>query len=462
MKKTLVFLVALLLAAGVAAQNPTTYFMEGSIFRQQFNPAFAPLRGYVNLPLAGNIHVGLNMPLPANKIFYPQGGKLVTLLDSSILPDQALQGVQANNLLKLELRDNIIGFGKFTKNHKNFWSFDINLHTNLELNLPGSFFEFIKRGQEGSIRNLGTSADLYLDAGFAYSFPLLGDKLYIGAKAKFLLGVARMKLNFERFDVTMQDDRWAVESLTSIEANILGNTNPKYTYDQNGTPYFEIGDLFNINKFQPAGYGFAVDLGATYDILHNLQVSLAVTDLGFISWSKGGSCYGESQSYTEYTGVIVEGGQVPESPNFSFEEIMRFRPTNPQSTTRMLRASLNAGIAYWLWQHRISLGAFYQMRLWEYKNLHSITGSVNFSPARWFTLSGSYTLQGRYGSTVGVGMNICPNWINFFIGTDVLVAKHTTQWIPIDRSSMNFTFGLGFPIGKRSRRIEEYIRVGDR
>ena len=55
MKKTYAFLATLLLASGVAAQNPTAYFMEGTTFRSQFNPAFAPLRGYVNIPgLGGN------------------------------------------------------------------------------------------------------------------------------------------------------------------------------------------------------------------------------------------------------------------------------------------------------------------------------------------------------------------------------------------------------------------------
>ena len=53
MKKTYLLLAALFLATSLAAQNPTAYFMEGSTFRSQFNPAFAPLRGYINLPVIG-------------------------------------------------------------------------------------------------------------------------------------------------------------------------------------------------------------------------------------------------------------------------------------------------------------------------------------------------------------------------------------------------------------------------
>ena len=40
MKKIYTLIAAALLATGAAAQNPTAYFMEGSTFRSQFNPAF--------------------------------------------------------------------------------------------------------------------------------------------------------------------------------------------------------------------------------------------------------------------------------------------------------------------------------------------------------------------------------------------------------------------------------------
>lgn len=45
MKKRILTLVAVLLASAAAAQNTTAYFMEGTTFRSQLNPAFAPFRG---------------------------------------------------------------------------------------------------------------------------------------------------------------------------------------------------------------------------------------------------------------------------------------------------------------------------------------------------------------------------------------------------------------------------------
>lgn len=449
----------LLWAAGAAAQNPTAYFMEGSTFRTQFNPAFAPLRGYVNIPFVGSMQAGITNNLPLSKLLYPRDGRLVTLLDPSVSADEALAGLKTNNLLGTEVRMGLIGFGKFTKNHKNFWSFDLNLRTNAEINVPGALFEFIKRGDAGSIRNLGLEVEMYADAGVSYSFPLLGDKLYVGAKAKFIVGLARAKVNFDRMDITLHDDRWAVEAQGSIEANIPG-AEVNYRYDDDGQPYFESDDI-EINKIKPAGYGFAVDLGATYEILPGLQASLAVTDLGFINWSKANTVAGRAQTSIEYTGITIENGETASTPDFSLDDLKEFRPIEAKGSARALQASVNAGLEYFMWDHRVGFGLLYQARFREFKTLHSVTGSINFSPIRWFTLSGSYTAGSGMGA-FGLALNLCPGWINFFVGTDLVATRFTPQFIPVEQKSMNVTFGLGIPLGRRSHRVAEYIRASDR
>lgn len=159
MKKIYTLIAAALLATGAAAQNPTAYFMEGSTFRSQFNPAFAPLRGYVNIPAIGGVNINVGGNIAVDNILFSRDGKLVTLLDSSVSAADALSGLKQNNLLGMDFRMNVIGFGAFTKNHKNFWSFDLNVRVNEDANLPYSLFEFIKLGKEGQIRNFGTSTD---------------------------------------------------------------------------------------------------------------------------------------------------------------------------------------------------------------------------------------------------------------------------------------------------------------
>ena len=200
MKKIYTLIAAALLATGAAAQNPTAYFMEGSTFRSQFNPAFAPLRGYVNIPAIGGVNINVGGNIAVDNILFSRDGKLVTLLDSSVSAADALSGLKQNNLLGMDFRMNVIGFGAFTKNHKNFWSFDLNVRVNEDANLPYSLFEFIKLGKEGQIRNFGTSTDSYLEAAFSYSFPLMDDRLYIGIRGKFLAGLARAQVTYDRFE----------------------------------------------------------------------------------------------------------------------------------------------------------------------------------------------------------------------------------------------------------------------
>lgn len=202
MKKLYSLFFALLLAGSLAAQNPTAYFMEGSTFRSQLNPAFAPLRGYVNIPGIGSLNVSTSGNISLDKVLYPRNGKLVTLIDSSVSSAEALSGLKTQNLLGADTYINLIGFGAYARNRKDFWSFGLSLRTSAEVNLPYSLFDFIKNGHEGSIRDIGVAADSYLEAAFSYSFPLLDDRLYIGVRGKFLAGMARGRLSFDRFDVS--------------------------------------------------------------------------------------------------------------------------------------------------------------------------------------------------------------------------------------------------------------------
>lgn len=453
MKKIISILAALLAVYGVAAQNPTNYFIEGNTLRSQLNPAFAPLRGYINIPGLGGLDIGTGGNLAIDKILYPRNGKLVTLLDSSVSTAKALSGLKADNLLGLDTRVNIIGFGAFTRNHKNFWSFDLNARVSTDATLPYSLFEFLKRGTGSDISDIGITADSYLEAGFNYSFPLLNDKLYIGVRAKFLVGAARARMYFDKFNVSHNEDRWLIEAAGGLDITAAG-LDIKTKLNDAGEEIYKMDDI-SLKPTSPAGYGFAIDLGATYDILPNLQASLAVNDLGFISWSKGKNATGFSSKELSFTGVTVtEDGT--ESPNFDID-VLEFYKGEARSVSRMLRASVNAGLEYKVWRRKIGLGLLYTARVWEYKTLHNITGSVNFHPIHWFTVTGSYSVIDNRGGAVGLALNLNPSWLNFYIATDVVTVKHTPQFIPIKQSMMNVTLGIGVPLGRRSHRGPAYF-----
>lgn len=447
--QTILLLSALLFAAGAAAQNPASYFMEGSILRSQLNPAFAPKRGYVNIPGLGGVDVSANSNVSLDWVLFPRDGRLVTLLDESVSAD-ALSAFDANNFASVDSRVNLFGFGAYTRDGKRFWAVDLNVRATADATAPYELLDFLKRGTSTAVRNIGVTADSYLEAGVSCSFPLLRDRLYLGIRGKFLLGMARGRLIYDRFDATLDADRWQVDAQGTLDINSAGLRINTRT-DSRGNTYFRPNDIA-IRPVQPVGYGLAIDLGATYDILPDLQASLAVNDLGFIAWGKQHNRTGISAKKMIFTGMEVDGNGTQRQPNFDLN-VLEFQTAESQSVTRMLLASINAGIEYRLWQRKVGLGLLYTARIREFRTLHNLTASINYQPVGWCSLTGSYSAIDNRGHALGLALNLCPGWINFFIATDALLTKHTTQFVPIRQSMVNVTVGLGVPIGPRSRRM---------
>ena len=417
MKKIIYTLIAAFVACTAVAQTPSAYFMEGSTFRSQLNPAFAPLRGYVNIPVLGGVQVNVSGNLSVSDIFYPVNGSLVTLFDKNVSAAEALGNLRSKNMLGTDARINIVGFGAFRKDHKTFWSFDLNMRVEAEANMPYSLFDFLKNGRnEAVINDIKASTQAYLD-------------------------------------IKLQENSWNIDADGSFEMSGLEMSSMQRP---DGSEYYSFND-FDVSSYKgPAGYGFAVDLGVTYDVIPDLQLSFAVNDLGFISWGKKYLERGQMTKSQSFTGVEIIDGEVHD-PEFDFGELEFDRVQASKGKTEMLRTSINLGAEYEVWRHKIGLGLLYNVRVWDVKTFHNLTASVNFHPIPWFTLTTSYSFLNGQGHALGVAINACPSWINFFLATDMLICSHTPQFLPVTSTSMNVTLGIGVPIGRRSHRIPEYL-----
>ena len=93
MKRYIYALVALALLSveGLSAQMKTSYFMEGSYFRTEMNPALAPTRGYVALPFVSGFDFGLSgNVLSVDNFVYQTDKGLVTALNGAVSSDEFL------------------------------------------------------------------------------------------------------------------------------------------------------------------------------------------------------------------------------------------------------------------------------------------------------------------------------------------------------------------------------------
>ena len=446
MKKIYTLLFAALFTLSVSAQNATSYFMEGSVARSQWNPAFAPNRGYVNIPFIGSLQADVQGNIALDNFLTMHNGKLSTILSAGVPASVALAGLDDMNRIGAGVNLGLAGFGAYTKNQRNFWSVGVNMRMNVDARAPYQFFDFVKNGNSGNFANLGMSMDSYIETSFTYSFPII-DKLYLGVRGKFLVGAARAAFNFSDFEAYMGADRWYAHTAGTLE---VSGVVPGTERASDGTLIYNLDDMGDEVKV-PAGYGFGFDIGATYDVLPQLQLSLSVNDLGMMMWSGKNSAVGKVDEDVEFTGVEIGADGEATQPSLDLDELS-FAVADNTSINKMLRASVNAGAEYNFLDRRIGLGLFYSAKFWEYKTGHNLTASVNFRPLKWLHASGSFSYYGGDNTAAGVALNICPGFINLFVATDLLLCKKTPQWVPINQSNMNVTFGLSVPLGRRGER----------
>ena len=89
----------------------TSYFVENSTHRHLMNPALAPTRGYLSIPVLGELYVGTESNLKLTNFIYPAittGGKPITFLDPSIKGADFLESLGGDQFLRTDIRTSIL------------------------------------------------------------------------------------------------------------------------------------------------------------------------------------------------------------------------------------------------------------------------------------------------------------------------------------------------------------------
>ena len=269
------------------------YFLEGYTYRHLMNPAFSPERNYIAVPGIGNINVGAQSNVGLNTFIYPYGNdKLTTFMNSSISNDDFLGKLKDNNRINVNLNMTLLSAG--FRAWGGFNTIDVNIRSTTSLNLPRGLFEFMKLGMNSSnsvyeMDDLGISSNNYAEIALGHSRQI-NDKLNVGGKLKFLLGVGNVNIKMTDMKVQMAEDKWMVQANGEMNTSVKGLTIP--TKEESGKEIKnpserDLVDWDNIDLNSPglSGFGMAVDLGATYKLREDLTLSAAILDLGFISWS---------------------------------------------------------------------------------------------------------------------------------------------------------------------------------
>lgn len=448
----------LMSASPLAAQqiSRTGYFMDNATHRHLLNPALNPTIGYFSLPVAGAFYLGTESNMKFTNFIYPptNGGELLTFMHEDVDASTFLSELSSNNYLRTDIRTSLLSMGIYTGS--SFWTFDVAARVNMSMDLPYDLFAFLKQGMTSSEGNLYHLGNLFLSSSVLAEVSLghsrnIMDNLRVGGKVKFLVGGARIKAGLSTMDVHMTPDAWTITTNGVLDAYAKGLT---LKTDEEGI----INGEFDFASPGPAGMGAALDLGVNYSPIPNLDVSLALIDLGAIKWNKAAITQATSAGQVTFSGIenfgldSVSQQSAEDQMQTLQDDLLKMAQFKPTTTTEdvveRLFPTINAGVEYALLNNKISLGMLFSNRFMENDRYSELTGSLNLRPARWFNLSGSYSFIHGKRETFGFALGLVPAIMNIYLACDYTFFRVTPQFIPLNTLTTNIQLGVSIPLGR--------------
>ncbi len=452
MKKSFIMLIlAICSLSGAVAQNSslrTGYFNDRMYMNHKINPALVGDYGYVTIPMLGEISFGMNTNLGLNDFLFPSDGELKTFLHPDISTNDFLSGLNKMNTVSQSFSLDVLSFGFFGFGGYN--TFDFAVKQNASVYIPEDLFVVLKDGSRSiyDLSGMGVKATSYAELSFGHSRKIM-ESLTVGAKVKALVGLAYVDITTNNTYLTMTDDVWALSANATGEVAAGGAV---IDLDEND-------DLsFGGDNYTPSvgGFGAAIDLGAVYTMMNDrLKVSLALTDIGFISWKevssvsiKGGDV--EFLSYSDEYDYDTAGDDISdrlESLSDDIADMFEIQDVETGgSSSRFLTTTLTAGVEYTLLNDIFSFGLLSTTNFGPTTETE-LMGVVGITPVKAINISFSGSVS-TMGSYCGCLLNISPrSFLNFYIGADCMVTKVTPQYIPVKAGNVSLSFGLAIPIG---------------
>lgn len=470
MKKIIILMAASVLAAGSAfAQQSfrSAYFLDGYNHRHEFNPAFASRTSYFSVPVISAFNLETQSNLGVSTFLYPVNGKLTTFMNSSVSADEFLGKLDPENRLNLNNRISLFSLG--IKSRKSFLTFDAGMKTTTDVNLPYGLFDFMKNAgkyQQYEISDISAKIDSRLEFALGYSRQV-SDRLNVGARVKFLVGIANIEANIDRMSIQMNEDKWLIQSQGTLKSSSFMDIKTK---GESGAEISDPSDkdMLDFDSIEAtedgsliSGFGAAIDLGAEMEVIDGLKISFAVNDLGYMSWKNTISAQtsGKGWSFEGFDEVALDGDK-ENSLKKQFEDLtddmmdmFDFRRTEKDGTNGgMISATINAGVEYSMPFYRdLSAGVLSSTHInggytWTEARLFA-----NLRPARWFSCGVNYAVS-KFGSTMGAVIGFHTSGFSMFVGSDHLnfkLAKANGSLLyPYERLNADINFGISFNLGK--------------
>ena len=467
--KIFVFLSILFSSFSAYSQQVNTlYFMENVPARNYLNPSFQPLNDiYVGLPLVGFSQFGIgNNSISLKDAIYKQNGQTISIFDP-------LGNKQAfYNLLNPTLNFqtyanlNLLNFGFRTG--KSYWNFSLTEKLDAQVGIPKDLFKLAFFGGPQlynnlfNLNNLGTDISLYTEAGLGYSRKF-SDMFSVGAKLKFLYGTANISSSNQTLSLKTGVDQWVLQGQGTLNIASPGTL-------QLGSNFQSINYTLpsSINDWiKPIGMGAGIDIGFDFKPISNLSISAALTDLGFINWTKNVKNVDYKVDYTfdgfgtfNFINSTINIKNITDSVLNVLSKATTSLPPSSKAYTTYTSPKLNIGLEYGFFENKLSLGILSRTIKYNENYFEELTGSVNGRPANWINLSLSYSVLNGRMSNIGAGLGLRTGFINWSLSADYIPLFYapltlsagppvSNVSIPYNTKGLNFALGINFVFNYR-------------
>lgn len=428
-----IFLMLLLLPSSwIWAQQEQSILFQQDVMQSSYaNPAQLPDRNIMIKLLPSTYFNLANTGFSYNDLIREEG-------DTAFIdPDQVIDQLQRSNYLQqnleLELFALTLRFNRF------YVGTSVRLRQSVFANYPRTLLQL---GWQGNTDYVGQTVDIGPDfqANAFAEISVLGgwhfnDTWSFGARAKYLVGLA---------DVST--DRSSATLFTDPDIYQL-TLNSDYRINTSGVPIFDTTGTqqFNARAFRGNG-GFAMDVGATYQLNKRLHLGASLTDIGFINWTDQVNNYYSNGEF-QYDGVDIAAIVLEE--DVEFDAILdtlqeRFRFVESQNSYRTWLPAKLYLHAHFQPVESIELGALLYNEFYKGQLLPAFTLSARKRFKKFFSAGATYSIRNRRFDNIGANMQFSLGFFQFYLSSDNLLPILA----PFDARNTNIHLGVNFNFGE--------------
>lgn len=429
---------SLVLATSVQAQSNITQFNFERVgnFHLDNPAAYQPYRLVVGFPGISNLTTSLHNP---GFNFDPVLGPELTANQSV---EYILNNLNPQDRMLVNQNLDIMYVGVRIKN--GFLSMGVQAKTFVNFEYPTDILKLAYYGSESpevggaiSMSDNQTQATSYLNFHLGYQHELLDGKLRVGGRFKWLQGLAHASATRSNLDATLGTSVWTFN--TDIEANI--STPLPLNNSSNVINPMDL--LFGQNR------GMAFDIGASYEVIPGLELSVAATDIGSITWRENTATY-RSRGQYEWDGQDFaygsEGGFDIDTIIGDIVDALEFTETTGEEFTSTLPTSYTINARYNL-TPKHGFGLTFQQNEWNSRSYSNYGFSYIGNWSKWFSVYASYSLIEGDNTNIGVGFSANLGPIQLYLMTDdiLLVSGENLN-------NVNLRFGMNVALYRRDLR----------